>query len=144
VITPTSTAPLAGQMTCVIDQSRSRVTTSNTDDVPLSWTDDGCVNGRTQYGLSGTTWARGLVPETEAAVSVNSYDPDKHEYKVERYPLDHDAMEMARKARAGYQAPECGAGADAARDLGAHQAEIMALLPAQPNERLVYNCQKPE
>ena len=139
VITPTGIAQ-AGAMTCVIAVDRSRVTTSKTDDVPLTWTDDGCVNGRTQYGLSGNTWSRVLVPETEAAVSVNSYDPATHEYKVERYLLDHDAMELARKARASFQAPECGKGVDAARELGAHQAEIMSLLPAQPNERLVYSC----
>jgi hypothetical protein len=143
VITPTGKPTAAGGMICVIDVDRSRVTTSKTDDVPLSWTDDGCVNGRTQYGLSGATWSRILVPDAEAAVSVNTYDPATHEYKVDRYLLDHDAMEMARKARAAFQAPECGKGADAARDLGAKQAEIMSLLPAQPNERLVYTCRKP-
>jgi hypothetical protein len=142
VITPTASAQGA-EMTCVIDMDRSRITTSKTDDVPLTWTADGCVNGRTQYGLAGASWSRILVPDTEAAVSVNSYDPDKHEYKVERYLLDHDPMEMARKARAAYQSPACGAGAQAAQQLGKDQSAIMSLLPAQPNERLVYKCGPP-
>jgi hypothetical protein len=142
VITPSSAATKGGAQICVVDVERSRITSSETSDVPFDWSSDGCVNGRTQYGLANGKWSRIFVPGTEAAVSVNSYDPDTREYRVERYLLEHDAMGQLRKARAGFEAPQCGAGEGAARQFGSDQAAIMALLPAQPNERLVYNCNK--
>jgi len=127
-------------MVCTIDLARSRVTTAETDDVPLSWTAQGCVNQRTQYGLSGDQWSRVLVPQDEEAVSVARYAPDKREYRVERYLLGHDAMAAVRTERGKYEPPACGGGDVAARTLGERQAAIAALLPAQPNERLVYTC----
>jgi hypothetical protein len=50
-------------------------------------------------------------------------------------------MNSAREARGRVKAPACGRGEDAAREFGAGLAAIKALLPAQPNERLVYKCQ---
>jgi hypothetical protein len=129
-----------GALICVVDPGRSRVTGSDTADVPLQWSKDGCVNGRTQYGLSGDGWARVFVPGDEEAVSVNRFDPQTREYRVEKYQLARDAMARARTARGAFQAPSCGAGDAAARDLGAHQQAVLSLVPAQPNERLVYKC----
>jgi len=128
------------ELVCVVNIERSRITTGNTDDVPLEWTDDGCVNGRTQYGLIDGRWSRVLVPQSQAVVSINRYDPRTREYRVERYLLGHEAMETVREARGKFQAPACGAGENAARELGRNQASITALLPPQPNERIVYNC----
>jgi serine protease Do len=73
-------------------------------------------------------------------VSVNSFDPATREYRVERYLLDREAMARARTARGAFKAPACGAGRQAALALGAQQDAIVALLPEQPNERLVYTC----
>jgi hypothetical protein len=111
-----------------------------TDDIPFTWTDGGCVNGRTQYGLKDGKWSRVLVPNDEASVSINSYDPQARQYRVERYLLAHDAMEAVREARGKYHTPECGTGNTAANELGSNQAAIFSLLPTQPNERLVYDC----
>lgn len=133
-------APAAGKLTCVVNVERSRITSMATDDIPFTWTDKGCVNGRTQYGLKDGKWSRILVPNDEASVSVNSYDPDSHVYRVERYLLGHDAMQSVREARAMYKTPECGTGNGAANELGSNQAAIFSLLPTQPNERLVYDC----
>ena len=133
-----------GDLVCVIDIGRSRITGGETADVPLKWSEDGCVNARTQYGLADGRWSRIFVPGEEAAVSVNSFDPDTQEYRVERYLLGRDAMEALREARAKYTAPACGAGDEAARTLGSSQAAIAAMLPASPNERLVYDCRRAE
>ncbi|AKH41997.1 V8-like Glu-specific endopeptidase [Altererythrobacter atlanticus] len=132
--------PTDGQYICVLDTQRSRVTSSPTDDLPLEWSDDGCVNGSTQYGLTNGDWTRVFVPGNEAAVSVNRFDPQEGEYRIDRYLLGHAEMANARKARAEYQAPACGGGEDAARSFGARQSAILSLLPEQPNERLVYKC----
>nr|WP_119084654.1 serine protease [Altererythrobacter sp. B11] len=132
-----------GQMLCVLDPERSRVTTSATDDLPLEWSADGCVNGRTQYGLAKGGWSRVFVPSGEAAVSVSRYDPATHEYRVDRYLLGHEEMAAARQARGEFQAPACGAGAEAAQQLGAQQELVVSQLPDQPNERLVYKCAAP-
>ena len=129
-----------GQLICTLVPERSRVISAASQTVPLDWKDDGCVNRRTQYGLDAGTWTRVLVPNTEAAVSVTSYDPASGEYHVDRYLLDRDQMDQLRAARGDYQAPSCGAGDKAAQELGARQTALMALLPGQPNERLVYHC----
>ena len=140
VITVPVTSDEPAKLVCVVNVDRSRITSSPTDDIPLSWQAGGCVNGRTQYGLSNGKWSRILVPQTEAAVSVNSFDPATHEYRVERYLLAHDAMAAVRKARDEFEAPQCGASAAQADRLGSDQAAIFSLLPSQPNERLVYDC----
>ncbi|GAD48102.1 peptidase S1 family protein [Caenibius tardaugens NBRC 16725] len=137
---PVANAAAASKLVCTIDLSRSRVTTADTPDVPLTWSSDGCVNSRSQYGLSGGQWSRVLVPQDEEAVSVARYSPDKREYRVERYLLDHNAMSAVRTERAKYQPPACGGGEARARSFGDQQASLTALLPTQPNERLVYTC----
>ena len=134
------TAPTEGPLVCVLDPSRSRVTGSAAEDVPFEWSQGGCVNGRTQYGFADGAWTRVLVPDTEAAVSVNRFDPATREYQVERYLLDSEAMDRVRTARREQAAPECGGGAEAAAELGARQSALLALLPERPNERLVYRC----
>ena len=136
----TTGQPAEGALVCVIDAQRSRVTNSATDDVALAWSAGGCVNGRTQYGLASGEWARVLVPAGEDSVSVNRFDPVSREYHVERYLLDRDAMARVRGARAALKAPTCGGGQDAALSLGSQQAAVIAALPPQPNERLVYKC----
>ncbi|MEZ5681917.1 MAG: serine protease [Erythrobacter sp.] len=124
---------------CTVIPERSRITSSDTEDVDFDWAEGGCVNGRTQYGFSGGTWSRLFVPNSEDAVSVNSFDPDRRIYRVERYLLSRGAMEAARAARAKYEAPKCGV-EGAAGSLGDLQGEVLGQLPQQPNERLVYEC----
>ena len=130
----------AAALTCVLDQERSRVVSVPEDDVPLEWKGDGCINGRTQYGLSSGQWTRVLVPADEAAVSINRFNPQSREYVVERYLLDRETMTAARAARAAYETPQCGTGEKSALDLGAAQSAVVAALPQRPNERLVYRC----
>jgi len=135
-------APVAasGALVCTLQPDRSRVTGAADQSVPFDWKDDGCVNGRTQYGLEGGTWTRVLAPSDEANVSVNSFDPSTGEYRMDRYLLDRDRIDQVRKARAGYEPPACGAGGKAAQELGSKQSAVLALLPPEPNERLVYHC----
>ena len=146
--TPTPGSPASGtategtgRMTCVIDTQRSRVTVSDITDVPLEWSADGCVNGRAQYGFAQDGWTRILVPDGEETISVNRYDPATRTYIVERFLMGFDDMNKARAERKKIAAPACGAPADAARRFGEAQQAIKALLPAEPNERMRYNCQ---
>lgn len=129
----------AARYVCRIDQQRSRVTTSAIDDVPFEWTPSGCVNGRTQYGFSQGVWSRALVPNDDQEVSVNSFDPERREFRTERYLLSQSAMDQARRTRAANPAPRCGGNAAAAA-LGEQQRAVLDALPARPNERLVYAC----
>lgn len=138
---PTQTAAAtAGRMICVVNVERSRITSIATDDIPITWTDQGCINGRTQYGQKDGKWSRILVPNDEAAVSVNSFDPVAGEYRVERYLLPHAAMEAVRKAREEYETPQCGAAPAEIAAFGINQSTIFSLLPSQPNERVIYDC----
>lgn len=130
----------SGTLTCVLDTARSRVVGAPAETLPLEWREDGCVNARTQYGLSSGEWTRVFVPGDEQNVSINRFDPATGEYVVERYLLGREAMSAARTARAEFQAPACNAGPDAAGELGLKQDTITTLLPDRPNERLVYTC----
>ncbi len=109
--------------------------------MPLAWQGDGCVNGRTQYGLSADGWSKVLAPNAEDTVTIAAYDPQTRTYRQDRYLLDLDTMTRVRTERARYPAPACGAGEAAARAFGSAQTSVRALLPVQPNERLVYDCQ---
>jgi len=126
--------------TCVFNPQRSRVTVSETADVPLTWKGDGCVNGRTQYGLGAEGWTKVLAPGSEDAVTIAAFDPATHTYRQDRYLLDMETMTKVRAERGKYPAPACGAGEGEARKLGDAQAALRALLPAQPNERMIYDC----
>lgn len=130
----------SGTLVCTLVPERSRIIGAANQTVPFEWQDDGCVNGRTQYGPSGGTWTRVFAPQSEANVSVNTFDPATGEYRMDRYLLDSDAMAKVRDARASFQAPACHAGPEAIKELSDRQAAVLALLPSQPNERLVYNC----
>lgn len=131
-------------MLCTVDIERSRITAAGMDDIPLKWVGSGCVNDRTQYGLAGGEWTRVFVPNEEDAVTVARFDPERREYRTERYLLGSEAMEKIRKERTEYKAPACDDGEAGAVELGQQQSAILALLPARPNERLVYKCRSEE
>ena len=137
--TPGATAG-DGTVICTLDTERSRITGARTDDIEFEWAANGCVNERTQYGMVGGEWTRVFVPSTEAAVSVNTYDPESRTLRTDRYLLGRSAMEAARAARSEYDPPACGV-TDAARLVGEQQSALLALLPDRPNERLVYTCE---
>ncbi len=130
----------AGAKMCVLDPGRSVVKLSKTDDVPLDWRADGCVNGKTQYGANAGTWSRTFVPNSEATVTIQSYDPAKSRYAVERFLMSADAMDKARAIRGGYKNNACTADPAARQSVADMESAIRAVLPAQPNERLVYAC----
>ena len=133
-----------GALVCTLDAARSRIVGAVNETVPFEWSTEGCVNGRTQYGLEGGAWSRVFVPSEESNVSVNRFDPATGEYRMERYLLSRDQLARVREARSEYEPPACGIGEEAAQELGARQAAILSLLPAQPNERLVYSCSAAE
>ncbi len=112
----------AGQYICVLDTERSRVTVSPLTDVPVGWSEEGCVNGRTQYGLSNSGWSRLLVPKQDEVATLASFDPGTGTYQTERYLLDLETMEKLRAERARFTAPSCGDGEAAARKLGEAKA----------------------
>jgi hypothetical protein len=129
-----------GALICTLVPERSRVTSAKTDDVAFEWSADGCVNGRTQYGLGqGGEWSRVFAAQDDAAVAVNTYDPDTRTLRSDRYLLGQQALSAARKARAAYTPPACGV-SEAARTLGEQQSALISQLPQRPNERLVYSC----
>jgi hypothetical protein len=131
----------AGHNLCRFQPDRSRVTVSPTNDIPLDWTDGGCMNGRTQYARNGDVWSRILVPNGEQDVSVLEFRPGNGEYVVTRYALDADAMTRLRALRRGVEVKACTADTDTRTVLADQQRDVAAALPHLPNERLVYACE---
>jgi len=130
----------AGKMTCVIDRSRSRITVSDTADVPFEWTDTGCVNTRTQYVETNGLWTRTFVPNNEAQVSIISFEPDSSTYRIERHLLGAEAMQKAREARGQYDVKSCSTDPAMLEKVASMNVAVRQLLPQQPNELLVFNC----
>lgn len=129
-----------GKLTCVIDRSRSRITVSDTADVPFEWAASGCVNGKTQYASDGARWVRTFVPNNEAQVSIVSFEPARSSYRIERHLLGSEAMQKARAARNQYDVKSCSSDPAMLEKVGAMNAAVRQLLPQQPNELLVFNC----
>ncbi|CAN5287988.1 hypothetical protein BH09PSE3_BH09PSE3_21950 [soil metagenome] len=130
----------AGPNICTFVSDRSRVTVSKTDDVPLDWQDGGCVNGKTQYGANAGTWSRSFVPNTEPTITVQTFDPAKRRYTVERYLMAADAMDQARAIRSRYPSKGCETDPGARQAVSDMQTAIRQTLPPTPNERLVFDC----
>jgi len=132
----------SGKYRCTINPQRSRITVSQENELPLEWTDGGCVNGRTQYGRDGAKWSRIFVPNQEQTVTINSFQPDLGEFTEERYLMDLDAMTRARAIRAQYGNKACTADPEALADIEDMVKAIRAELPGQANESLVYECER--
>ena len=140
--TPAPEASAVGDNLCRIDLDRSRVTVSDTVDVPLNWSETGCINGKTQLVRTGTTWSRVFVPNEEESASIRSFDPATGTYRSEKYALDAATAETARKARTGVTIASCTTDPAQLDALARMESSVRALLPPQPNERLVYHCTK--
>ncbi len=134
------TTGVDGPKICVLAPDRSIVKISKTDDVALTWQSGGCVNGKTQYGNNAGVYSRAFVPNGEQAVTVQSYDPAKSRYTVERYLMPADAMDKARAIRARYKDKICVVDPAARQSVSDMETAIRATLPAAPNEKLVFNC----
>jgi serine protease Do len=130
-----------GEKLCVFNPDRSRVTISKTDNVPITWADNGCVNGKTQYGSNAGVWSRTFVPNTEATITIQSYDPAKTRYTVERFLMGADAMEKARAIRARYKNNACTPDPAQRKSVADMESAIRAVLPQTPNERIIFECQ---
>ena len=131
-----------GERQCVFNPDRSRVTVSKTDAIPVTWQDSGCVNGKTQYGSNAGVWSRTFVPNTEATVTIQSYDPAKTRYTVERFLMGADAMDKARAIRARYKNNACTTEPAQSQSVADMETAIRGVLPQTPNERLVFDCSK--
>jgi serine protease Do len=132
--------PADGARICTLDTQRSRVTVSKTEDVPITWKEGGCVNAKTQYGANAGVWSRTFVPNGEATVTIQSFDPAKSRYTVERFLMNADAMDKARTIRTRYKNNSCTADPAQRRSVADMETAIRSVLPETPNERLVFNC----
>jgi hypothetical protein len=129
-----------GKLVCMVDTARSRVTVSDASDIALAWSDDGCANGNEQFGLDTRGWSRLALSDGDESASLTTFDPATGAYRADHYFLDLDTLAKLHDEQKKQPAATCGGGEEAARKLGEAQAALESLLPATPNERLVYNC----
>ena len=139
-VAPAFTSTSEGAKLCVLNPDRSRITISKTDDVAMTWRDDGCVNSKTQYGSNAGLWSRTFVPNTEATVTIQGFDPVKSRYTVERFLLAADAMDKARAIRGRYKNNACTADPAQRQSVAEMETAIRSVLPPAPNERMVFDC----
>ncbi|WP_375197868.1 S1C family serine protease [Sphingobium sp.] len=132
----------AGDNVCKVDLNRSRLTVSEPNDIGFHWADGGCVDGGTQYLASGTGWQRAKVPDDHNFVTVSRFDPATGTLRVQRWLPDLDTMAKARALLRNGPIKGCGNDSALLAKIASLQTDLTALLPAQPNERIVYHCQK--
>lgn len=132
----------AGDNICRIDLNRSRLTVSPANDTAFHWAEGGCVNGDAQYVASGTQWQRAHVPDEGNYITSSSFDPATGLLRVQRWLPDADVMGKARALLKDKPVKGCSSDPDRLTGVASLQSDLAALLPAQPNERIVYHCQK--
>lgn len=146
------TAPVAAEkqhagrkLICTIDEGRSNYYMTDPAPVTLAITDQGCVNGRTQYVASGDgAWQRVSVPQSEPAVARLTFDPKEMSYTQERWLPDDATLATVRATKAEVPAQTCAISAAARKNLAAAQRSISSEMTSSPDERLVYRCKAAE
>lgn len=131
-----------GDNICRLDLNRSRLTISQPNDLGLNWTEGGCVDSTQQLVSVGTQWQRSDVPGDRQLITDRRFDPATGLLRVQRWLPDSDIIEKARALASENAVKGCTSDPAALAKLAALQSGLSALLPAQPNERLVYQCQK--
>lgn len=141
-VTGNSAYAWEGENICAIDLDRSRVTISQANDIPFNWTATGCANGNSQYVTAGNDWERATIPESGNFIALSRFDPATGTLRVQRWLPDGDTMDKARALLKDGPIKECGNNPDLLARIASLRSDLAALLPAQPNERLVYRCRK--
>jgi hypothetical protein len=98
------------------------------------------MNGRTQYAENGSKWDRILVPTEDQTVSVLQFDPATRTYSNQQYFLTAAQMDALRKIRTQVTIKACTPDEAGRANLATQQSAIRTLLPAYPNEKIVYSC----
>ncbi|MFB0875276.1 MULTISPECIES: S1C family serine protease [unclassified Sphingobium] len=132
----------AGDNVCKVDLNRSRLTVSQPNDIGFNWSDGGCVDGDTQYVAIGSQWQRTSIPDEGNYATASQFDPASGTLRVKRWLPDLDTMEKLRALTRDKPVEGCSADATLLARVAALRGDVTALLPAQPNERIVYLCQK--
>ncbi|WP_340264869.1 S1C family serine protease [Sphingobium mellinum] len=132
----------SGDNVCRVDLDRSRLTVSPATDMPFNWADTGCANGNMQYVSVGTGWERASIPDTGNFVTVSRFDPATGILRVQRWLPDMATMDKVRELVKDRPIRTCGTDQALQSKIASLKSDLGALLPAQPNERLVYHCGK--
>lgn len=132
----------AGDNVCKVDLNRSRLTVSQPNDIGFNWAEGGCADGDSQYVSVGTRWQRPTVPDDHNFVATSQFDPATGTLRVQRWLPDLHTMDKVRALTKDKPIKGCGGDSDLLGRIAALQGDMTALLPPQPNERIVYHCQK--
>lgn len=136
-----ASAEPAKKISCTIDEGRSEYYATAPVPVTLSISENGCVNGRTQYAASGDgAWERVSVPKQEDAVARLTFDPKAMTYVQERWLPDAETMATARAAKDKLPSQACNLPDPGRKQLAQAQRTITSAMTSAPDERLVYRC----
>lgn len=131
---------LSGKLVCQVKPEVSRITVSSTEDLPITWDDNGCMNGRTQYVEDNGTWRRVLVPNGSETVYVQDFDPANGRYVSTRYLLAQNEMDRLRGIRGASASKNCSSDAASIQHLEQLTIQLLNSLPSTANEKLEYSC----
>jgi hypothetical protein len=99
-------------------------------DLPLDWSPSGCVNGARSTVSSNGTWSRVFVPDAGGGRLGQQLRPGGARVPGRALPARPRGDGTRAHAARRVHRPACGAGREAALELGAQQEAVVSLLPS--------------
>jgi hypothetical protein len=138
---PAAVARFSGEMSCALDRDASEGA-ERAEDTGFTVSGAMCVNGRTLYAPSpeGRFYRRAILSGGDHSLDVLTIDPDRSEFRRERYTLDDENFAAAAQAAGASVAQGCED--EAARDAVARRNEtLLRFAEGRPEQRLVWKCE---
>lgn len=128
----------AGRVSCKMVSEASRVVRQPPGDFAFDWRPDGCIDNRTQYSRDGVLMETVFLSENQREVTRFTFDPVHREVREELYFL----LPAEAGAILSDLPPDrsCTRNPARRREIDEAHARLERLLPAVPNEVLVYAC----
>jgi serine protease Do len=138
---PAAVARFAGEMSCALDRDASEGA-ERAEDTGFTVSGAMCVNGRTLYAPSpeGRYYRRAILSGGDRTLDVLTIDPERNEFRRERYALSTEAFTAATQAAGASVAQGCDD--EAARDAVSRRNEtLLHYAEGRPQQKLVWRCE---
>ncbi len=129
----------AGEIKCRINAAESHITLTDATDTTMTFDGNACVNGQMLYAREGDTLRRVVVSTTDGSASMLTLDLPSGRYTRDHYLLQADRFDSVMTAATEKGVLSCHM-PDAQRAVGDVNMAVAALLPAQPDQRIVWDC----
>ncbi len=139
---PAAVARFSGEMSCALDRDASEGA-ERAEDTGFTVSGAMCVNGRTLYAPSaeGRYYRRAILSGGDQSLDVLTIDPERSEFRRERYALTPEDFSAA--AQAAGDAVSQGCADEGARDAVSRRNDtLLNYAEGRPEQKLVWHCDR--